>query len=107
MVPDLAGHFLPMGISSDAGQAEGLGMGAMTSTAWVPIEPVLPKIKISFIPCPPLNDQHQIDIHGGRRKEETVETVQDAAVTGNDVARILDAGDPFLKWILPNRRGVP
>ena len=27
MVPDLAGHFLPMGISGDAGQAEGLGMG--------------------------------------------------------------------------------
>ena len=61
----------------------------------VPSGPVLPRIKIFFISSLLLNDQHQIDIHGGRRKEETVETVQDAAVTGNDVARILDAGDPF------------
>ena len=91
----LSRYVLKMIVSRHGDQLKGLRMRFDNVDSLGPDGPVLPRIKIFFISSLLLNDQHQIDIHGGRRKEETVETVQDAAVTGNDVARILDAGDPF------------
>src|SRR6266508_2475585 len=80
----------------------------MTSSAWRPIDPVLPSKAMRLIDSgtlPPA-DEHLITIGSGNRGEQTVHAIQQSAVAGYKDAGILGAALPFderLHQIAPDR----
>src|SRR5208283_1741084 len=65
----------------------------MTSSAWVPMEPVEP-IRLTVRISSPEVERLDHEVRGGKDEEEAVEAVEDAAVAGQEPPHVLDAEVP-------------
>src|SRR5947199_8075231 len=63
----------------------------MTSSAWVPTEPVDPRIATCFIRTASVHDVQRNVVRGRTGEDERVEAIHDPAVAGQDRTEVLDA----------------
>ena len=68
----------------------GRGSRRMTSSAWVPIEPVEP-IRLTERISSPEVQRFDHEVRGGEDEEEPVDPVEDAAVAGQEPPHVLEA----------------